>query len=204
MKLFARYLMFLALIISLPAVAQETPEMRAANPATAVPPERDEDAATASELAKDAQNPVANLISVPFQNNNNFKIGPNDRAQDVLNIQPVIPFKLNENWMLISRTIQPIIWQPFPLQTSGGQYGLGDMVETLFLSPAKPGKVIWGVGPALAIPTATSTFLGQGKLAPGPSVVVLTQPPGWTLGTLINIAIQHLQWLQLGRSHYHQ
>ncbi|HYX53609.1 MAG TPA: hypothetical protein VE783_09155 [Candidatus Limnocylindrales bacterium] len=183
---------FLIAALCLPTLALEAQEnlnSKASSAATASAdpaPQADEDAAAASRLAKDAQNPVANLISVPLQNNNNFKIGPNGRAQDVLNIQPVIPLKLNDKWMLISRTIQPIVWQPFPLQTAGGQYGLGDMVETVFLSPAKPGRLIWGVGPALMIPTATSTMLGQGKLAPGPSVVVLTQPPGWTLGALIN------------------
>jgi len=64
--------------------------------------------------------------------------------------------------------------------------GLGDMNPTFFLSPAKPGKLIWGAGPALVIPTATSTVLGQGKLSLGPSVVVLAQPPHWTIGALIN------------------
>ena len=71
-------------------------------------------------------------------------------------------------------------------QNTGGEYGLGDMNPTFFLSPGKPGKLIWGVGPAFVIPTATSTILGQGKLSMGPSVVLLTQPPHWTLGVLIN------------------
>ena len=123
------------------------------------------------------QNPVASLISVPLQNNTNFAYGPYNRTQDVLNIQPVIPIKLSDNWNLITRIIQPIVWQPYPKQNTGGEYGLGDMNPTFFLSPGKPGKLIWGVGPALVIPTATSTILGQGKLSLGPSVVLLAQPP---------------------------
>jgi hypothetical protein len=88
--------------------------------------------------------------------------------------------------MLISRTIQPIVWQPTPTANAGGQYGFGDMNPTFFLSPAKPGMLIWGAGPAIVIPTATSAALGQGKLSFGPSVVTLVQPGHWTLGALVN------------------
>lgn len=137
-------------------------------------------------LAKATQNPVASLISVPFQNNTNFAIGPYDRTQNVLNIQPVIPAKISPRWMLISRIIQPVIWQPYSSQTTGGEFGFGDMNPTFFFSPARPGKLIWGVGPAWAFPTATSNLLGQGKVSVGPSVVALVQPGHWTLGSLVN------------------
>jgi hypothetical protein len=137
-------------------------------------------------LAKATQNPVASLISVPFQNNSNFGVGPYNRTQDVLNVQPVIPARISEKWMLISRIIQPIVWQPTTTANAGGQYGFGDMNPTFFLSPAKPSKLIWGVGPAIVIPTATSTALGQGKLSFGPSVVALVQPGHWTVGALVN------------------
>ena len=142
--------------------------------------------AQAEALQKATQNPVANLISVPLQNNTNFGYGPYNRDQDVLNIQPVIPVKLSEKWMLISRIIQPIVWQPYPNQNTGGEYGLGDMNPTFFLSPAKPGKVIWGAGPAFVIPTATNDILGQGKFSLGPSFVALWQPEHWTIGALVN------------------
>jgi hypothetical protein len=139
-----------------------------------------------SSLEKAVQNPVASLISVPLQNNSNFDVGPYNRIQDVLNIQPVIPVNLTPNWMLIMRIIQPLVWQPYSNQNTGGEYGLGDMVPTFFFSPRKPGKIIWGVGPALTIPTATNTILGQGKLSLGPSVVALAQPGHWTIGALTN------------------
>jgi hypothetical protein len=83
----------------------------------------------------------------------------------------------------------PIVWQPVPNQPSTpetGEYGLGDMMPTFFISPKKPGKLIWGAGPVPLLPTATNTFLGQGKLGVGPSIVVLTQPGHWTLGVLAN------------------
>src|SRR5260370_2743371 len=140
-------------------------------------------------LQKATQNPVASLISVPVQNNNNFGVSPGYRTQDVLNIQPVVPIGISRDWNLIIRWITPIIWQPLPgpPSTPGtGVFGFGDMVPTLFLSPAKPGKLIWGVGPVFQLPTATSTFLGQGKLGMGPSAVALTQPGHWTLGGLVN------------------
>jgi hypothetical protein len=141
---------------------------------------------TTESLQKATQNPVANLISVPVQNNSDFGIGPYDRTQDVLNIQPVIPMKLNEKWNLITRIIQPVVWQPYSSQPTGGEYGLGDMNPTFFLSPGKPGKLIWGAGPAFVLPTATSDVTGQGKFSIGPSFVALAQPGHWTVGALVN------------------
>jgi hypothetical protein len=132
------------------------------------------------------QNPVADLISVPLQDNSNFDIGSANRTQNILNIQPVIPTHLVEDWNLITRIIQPIVWQPYPDQNSGGNYGFGDMNPTFFLSPAKPGKFIWGAGPALIFPTASDPSLGQGKWSIGPAFVGLVQPDPWTLGLLIN------------------
>jgi len=143
-------------------------------------------------LRKAAQNPVASLISVPIQDNWNFGIGPNDRIQNVMNIQPVIPLNAGKNWNLIIRWITPVIYQPVDVpQASGpvvqpGYYGLGDMQPAFFLSPKK-GKIIWGAGPQLLLPTATKTgILGQGKFGIGPTLVVLVQPNKWTLGFLVN------------------
>jgi hypothetical protein len=141
---------------------------------------------TTEALQKATQNPVADLISVPLQNNTNLGIGPFDRTQDVLNIQPVIPLKLNDKWNVIARIIQPIVWQPYPTETTGGEYGLGDMNPSFFLSPTRPRKLIWGAGPAIVLPTATNKLLGQGKLSLGPSFVALAQPGHWTLGALVN------------------
>jgi hypothetical protein len=138
------------------------------------------------DLLKATQNPVADLISVPIQNLTNFRIGPYNRTDNVVSLQPVIPLTLSEDWMLITRIIQPIAWQPYPDQPSGGKFGLGDMNPTLFLSPKNPGKVIWGVGPAMLLPTATNDFLGTGKFSIGPSAVVLVQPGDWTLGALVS------------------
>ena len=180
----------LILLLSLSAFAQDKPDSAEqtkpdANgqaPATA----ESEEAKTAA-LAKAAQNPVADLISVPLQNNTNFGIGPYERDQDVLNIQPVIPLHLTKKWNLITRTILPIIWQPDTSQPTGqGWYGLGDLNPTLFLSPAHPGKLIWGVGPAIVVPTATAPQLGQGKLSLGPGIVLLTTPGNWVIGALAN------------------
>lgn len=137
-------------------------------------------------LQKATQNPIASLISVPIQNNANFNVGPYNRTQDVLNIQPVIPIKLNDNLNLILRVIQPFVWQPYPADYTGGEFGLGDMNPTFFLAPTKVKKLIWGVGPTFVIPTATNQVLGQGKLSIGPSVVALVQPGHWTLGVLVN------------------
>jgi hypothetical protein len=173
------------LLFTVPLGAQDTP---IGTPGTEVATEATPAAATNSdELRKAAQNPVASLISVPVQNNNNFGIGPDDRTQDVLNIQPVIPVRVSQNWNLITRIITPIIYQPTVSQPiNQGAFGFGDLNPTFFLSPAKPGKIIWGVGPTFVLPTATNSVLGQGKWSMGPSVVVLAQPGKWTLGALVN------------------
>jgi hypothetical protein len=165
----------LALVCSaIPALAQQPGEQQPAS------------GSSTAELQKAVQNPVANLISVPLQENMNVDIGPYGRNQSVLNIQPVIPMQISENWLLISRIITPIIYQPDVTQRSLGASGLGDINPTFFLSPAKAGKLIWGVGPAIVAPTATDKMLGQGKWSMGPSVVVLVQPGPWTIGGLVN------------------
>src|SRR5580692_608401 len=139
-----------------------------------------------ANLQTDVQNPVASLILVPFQNNTNFDLGPFNRTQNVLDIQPVIPVNISSYWKVIVRIVQPVTWQPSPNQNTGGEYGVGDMAPDFFFSPRHPGKLMWGIGPAFAIPTATNRVLGQGKFSMGPSAVVLVQPGKWTIVNLVN------------------
>ena len=150
-------------------------------------------AANAEELRKAAQNPIASLISVPIQPTWNFGIAPGNRTQNIWLVQPVIPVSVSKDWNLIVRWITPVLYQPIPVpQPSGppneqtGVFGMGDMNPSFFLSPKKS-KVTWGVGPTLVLPTATNTtYLGQGKLSMGPSVVALVQPAHFTIGFLAN------------------
>jgi len=145
-----------------------------------------EDFEDETDLAQAAQNPVGDLISLPFQNNTNFGFGPYDRTQNVLNIQPVVPISLSSKWNLITRTIFPVITQPDFFSESGSTTGLGDTNFTGFISPAQPGKFIWGIGPAIIIPTATDESLGSGKWSAGPSVVGLTIQGPWVAGLLVS------------------
>jgi hypothetical protein len=139
-----------------------------------------------SELAAQAQNPVADLISVPFQENLDYGIGPFQRARSTLNIQPVLPFNASTNWNVIARVIVPVMYQPHVDAMTGGSSGLGDISPTAWLVPAHPGALMWGVGPAALLPTATQATLGAGHWAAGPSVVAVVQPKPWTLGFLVN------------------
>jgi hypothetical protein len=123
---------------------------------------------------------------VPFQNNIDFGNGPFDRAKNTLNIQPVVPFKLSESVMLITRTIFPVIIQPDLNTPNQEVFGLGDINPTFFFAPAKPGKLIWGLGPTFLLPTATDRSLGTGKWSAGPALVALVQPGKWTFGVLAN------------------
>lgn len=181
--------------ISTPSAQGEQQENQAAQPDSQAPADPNSSEEDTKALAKAVQNPVASLISVPLQNNTNFDIGPNDRTQNILNIQPVIPVPVSANWNLLMRIITPVIYQPsiasvvFPSNTPLnhlGTLGLGDMNPTFFLSPHKPKKLIWGIGPSFLFPTATDDVLGQKKWGVGPSVVLLTQPGHWTIGALIN------------------
>ena len=142
-------------------------------------PSEDED------LAKKSQNPIADLVSVPFQSNTNFNAGPFNRTQEVFNIQPVVPMHFNSDWNLISRTIVPLMSQPSPFFDSNTN-GVGDITQSLFFSPAHPGALIWGVGPVFTIPSATDPILGTGRVLLGPTAVFLTTPGHWVIGVLLN------------------
>src|SRR5258705_2564494 len=103
-----------------------------------------------------------------------------------LNVQPVIPIKLNENWNVISRTIIPVIHQSNVTGPGTSQSGLGDLTQSFFFSPNKSVPFIWAVGPVLLIPTATNAQLGTQKFGLGPTALVLKQVKGWTYGILAN------------------
>jgi hypothetical protein len=129
---------------------------------------------------------VADLISLPFQNNFNFGVGSRERTVYVLNVQPVIPFHLTEEWNLITRWVTPIINQPSLFPGMSSATGLGDINPSFFFSPAKAGDFIWGVGPTFTLPTASDRLLGSGKWSMGPTGVVLKIAGPWVLGALIN------------------
>lgn len=141
------------------------------------------------ELAKKLANPIASLISVPFQFNYDRGIGPEgDGERFTLNVQPVVPITLNDEWNLISRTIVPFTYQDDLAPGLGDQSGLGDVVQSLFFSPQRPGPggLIWGVGPVFLFPTASDELLGGEQWGAGPTVVVLKQDRGFTYGALAN------------------
>ena len=141
------------------------------------------------DLAKKLANPVASLISVPIQANYDENFGPNERGSVWrTNIQPVIPFTLNDEWNLISRTILPIIDQDDVPTRGLGESGVGDVVQSLFFSPKEPTSngVIWGVGPVFLLPTASDNSLGTEKWGVGPTAVALKQSGPWTYGALAN------------------
>ena len=142
----------------------------------------------AAELAKQLSNPIASLISVPFQANEDFDIGPANGDRFTLNIQPVIPISLNKDWNLILRTILPIIDQHDVFGNSGTQSGLGNTTQSFFFSPKAPGPggIIWGVGPVGYYPTNTDNLLGPDKWGLGPTLVALVQEKAWTVGVLAN------------------
>ena len=142
-----------------------------------------------ADLAKQLANPVAALISVPIQANLDDNVGAgNDGSVWRINVQPVVPVSLNDDWNLISRTILPIVDQNDVPLRGLGEFGLGDTVQSAFFSPKAPtgSGWIWGVGPVLLLPTATDDALGSDKFGAGPTAVVLRQQGPWTYGALVN------------------
>jgi hypothetical protein len=138
-----------------------------------------------SEIAKQAQNPIASLISVPIENDFNPQTGINKDNSYVLEMKPVVPFTLSSDWNLITRTIIPFIQVPELAPGVDGTAGIGDIQESSFLSPAKAGAVIWGAGPVVSFPTASQEILGTKKLSVGSTAVVLRIHGHWLFGTLV-------------------
>jgi hypothetical protein len=138
-----------------------------------------------SDIAKQAQNPIASLISVPLENDFNPHTGANKEDSYVFEMKPVVPLRLSNDWNLITRTIIPVIQVPDLAPGVSGTGGLGDVQESLFLSPTKVGPVIWGAGPVISFPTATENILGTKKLSLGPTVVVLRSQGRWLFGSLV-------------------
>jgi hypothetical protein len=157
---------------------------------------------TETDLAKQSQNPVANIISLPFENNAFFDVGPSGKGMYTTNIKPVYPMGIGESLNLINRVVLPVVYLEgqdamdipadeeidiggnlvFPGTSS--EFGLGNIQYMAYFSPAKPGKIIWGLGPALEIPTNTDNALGTDTWSAGPAAVVLTMPGNWVVGFL--------------------
>jgi hypothetical protein len=142
---------------------------------------------SAEELAKKLSNPVASLISIPFQNNMDIGIGQHNGSKNTLNFQPVVPITLTSKLNLISRFIIPIVSQRNITGEATSQNGLSDAVVSAWFSPSQPKNgVIWGIGPVFLLPIATNDLLGTEKLGIGPTALILKQASGWTVGGLIN------------------
>ena len=142
-----------------------------------------------SDLAQELTNPLASIVTLPIQLNIDSGLGALDDGDKwQANVQPVVPFELNDDWNLITRTIMPVIWQDDVFPGTGSQFGLGDINLTLFFSPRQPtaSGVTWGVGPVFVLPTATDSKLGSKKWGAGPAAVALKMNGPWTYGVLAN------------------
>jgi len=154
---------------------------QAANPAV----DSDDEAAMQSAAAQ-AQNPIAHIISVPFQNNTLTRTGPYRSTANTLLIQPVVPIRIDSNWSVVTRTIVPIVYLPRTSPGQGDVTGLGNIEPQFYVTPAHPGKFIWGAGGQAWLPTASQDVLGVNKWGGGPAVVGLVIDGPWVAGALLN------------------
>ncbi len=143
-------------------------------------------AESATDLAKQIQNPVGDLISLPLQYNVNFGYGPHQGTQHVLNLQPVIPFHVDDDWNVITRTILPVVWNPGS-SIPTVPIGTAPISFTAFLSPSHDvDGWLWGAGPVVQLPTISSVTLGSSVWGAGPSAVIVYSGGPWVAGALLN------------------
>jgi hypothetical protein len=138
------------------------------------------------DLAKQLANPIASLVSVPFQFNWEQNVGPQKLTRFVLNVQPVMPFTVNEHVNLIVRLIAPLVSQPPLVEGGAPTFGISDITTSFFISPSKSTRLIWGAGPVVVLPSTSEPTLGSGKWSAGPTIVALKQTGAWTVGALWN------------------
>ena len=156
-------------------------------PVVRVPLDDPDSASDTTELAKKLQNPIGDLYSFPFQNNTNFNYGPQKGTQDILNVQPVIPIHLNDNWNIITRTILPLIWQPSLQPAQTVPFGTGPTTFSAFLSPKNPTNGwLWAIGPVVQLPTISNKSLGSNVWGGGPTGALVYMKGPWVTGVLVN------------------
>ena len=175
----------LQLAMSIAAIAMATASSGAQAQSSDQPTDADQQAAAQTSAAQ-AQNPIAHVISVPFQNNVLTRTGPYRSTANSLLIEPVIPFKISSDWILVTRTIIPVTYLPRTSPDQGDISGLGNIEPQFYFTPAHPGKFIWGAGAQAWLPTASQDALGVNKWGGGPAVVGLVIDGPWVAGALLN------------------
>lgn len=137
-----------------------------------------------SSLAKASQNPVANMVSLPVQYNFITAGGLGENTERIINVQPVIPLPIGEDWLIVSRTVVPFV--SVPVFDAIKSHGIGDIQEQAYFTSSKPGKLTWAVGPIFSFPTASAIALRTGQWGLGPTAVALVMPGPWVIGALAN------------------
>lgn len=159
-----------ALATASPALAKKAKHAKESKHEEASAGSEHASATDSQELAKKLSNPVSDLVSVPFQFNWENGVGPDNGLRTVLNVQPVVPFKISDKWNMIERWIMPFVSQP---ETLGARSGLSDITFSSFFSPRTKGSLIWGAGPVVTLPMSSDATIGSGQWSAGPTLVVV-------------------------------
>jgi hypothetical protein len=150
--------------ILIAALAAPTPAQQSATPSL-----------TAQQLAVSVHNPFADFVKVPIESDTGFQLGRSNKVGDAVNIEPLLPFSLTARWDLIARPSLTIAYAPTPHEQSG----LEDLQTSFFLTPHNASTWIWGVGPIFQFPTASSSELGTGRWAAGPTAALVYTNGPW-------------------------
>jgi hypothetical protein len=170
-------------VMMVAALAARTAPVAAAQQAGGAPPAAQGEG---EDLARKLSNPISDLVSVPFQFNWEQNVGPAEQTRFIVNVQPVMPFAMNEKWNLIARVIVPFVSQPALFDSGAPAFGVSDILASFFFSPSKASAYTWGVGPVISLPSTATPTLGTGKWSAGPTAVVLRQSGPVTVGALWN------------------
>jgi hypothetical protein len=170
-------------VMMVAALAARTAPVAAAQQAGGAPQEAQGEG---EDLARKLSNPISDLVSVPFQFNWEQNVGPAEQTRFIVNVQPVMPFAMNEQWNLIARVIVPFVSQPALFDSGVPAFGVSDILASFFFSPSKASAYTWGVGPVISLPSTATPTLGTGKWSAGPTAVVLRQSGPVTVGALWN------------------
>jgi hypothetical protein len=171
-------------VLAFPAMPQSSPSENTASPTA----DQNQQGVAPSdeELAKERQDPIADLMQVPIVSNLDFGAAAGNGFRYTLTIEPVLPVKITSGWYLVTKPIFSVASAPESTSGQGRTTGSSDLTTEFYFAPQKSTSFIWGFGPVVGMPTGSDPVLGTGKWTLGPGVAIIEQTKHWTFGARVN------------------